>query len=436
MKKSAYNIWINDDSNDSLLLYNTLYGSLSSWDITSAELVRKIFENPEYKDESVMQIYSALCEQNNLVADHIDEFEIIRNRKIEGVKDRNRLDVVIMPTLNCNFSCVYCFEKPRISSMSAEMVSATDTFVENMIPDFKLLVLHWYGGEPLLESDVVINLTKRISRVARKHNVFTVTHITTNGYCIDQIVADNLFTCGITEFQITVDGSQYFHDRLRLLKGGGDTFNRITENICMLAALDASVKITLRVNFNAENITSIPELLESFPRQIRLQLRVMFVPIFGKCSSSMEEDLPSEKAADLTCEYYSLAAEHGYDVSLAAAGLRSGRLNYCYAERENQYIINYNGDVFKCSADTFQSENRFGWINSEGSFIKDEKKWENWLNAARNFPERCLSCVYLPTCMGGCRKADANSKSKTRHCRNVADKLSVFLRKAEQFSVV
>jgi len=61
-------------------------------------------------DASRADIVSRLIEQKHLIEDGTDELDIVRARKLAGVMDANRLDVVLMPTLDCNFACEYCYE--------------------------------------------------------------------------------------------------------------------------------------------------------------------------------------------------------------------------------------------------------------------------------------------------------------------------------------
>ena len=61
-------------------------------------------------------------------------------------------------------------------------------------------------------------------------------------------------------------------------------------------------------------------------------------------------------------------------------------LESCYADKRNSAVINYNGDIYKCTARDFTSENRAGFLNEEGEFV-----WEN------NYLER---------------RMDSNSKNK------------------------
>ena len=73
--------------------------------------------------------------------------------------------------------------------------------------------------------------------------------------------------------------------------------------------------------------------------------------------------------------YYKLAEELGYDITIGKSVIQIGKFVYCYAERENQVIINFNGDIFKCSVDDFNKSNRIGYLRESGELFKEKDKW-------------------------------------------------------------
>ncbi len=99
---------------------------------------------------------------------------------------------------------------------------------------------------------------------------------------------------------------------------------------------------------------------------------------------------------------------------------------YCYAERKNQLIINFNGDIFKCSVSDFYPKDRFGYIGEGGKLITNEK-WEKWMNYTL-FDDICYSCKYLPLCMGGCRKSRIENQTTGSNCALVPTNASYILK--------
>lgn len=424
MKVSRYNITVASPESSETVLFNSLYGSITVWDNDEISNVQECLDNPNTLEFHTIK--STLIEQKYLISDDIDEIAIIENRKKSGIKDKNRLDIIIMPTLDCNFACVYCYEYHRPSRMSNETETALKKWLLQQIPNYKVVMLHWFGGEPLLGFKNVISIANHARQVANEAGVFYVTHMTTNGYLLTQENIQDLLTAKIYDFQITVDGVPETHNQLRVLKNGKGTFDRVFHNINNLALADEQVKISLRINFNQSNLHSIPALLEMFPIKVRPHLRVVYEPIFGDCTLSATDNLPYQDISEAMANYYQLAKELGYDVVLSGSSINSGKLVYCYAERENQVIINYNGDVHKCSVSNFDTDSRVGYINNEGILVKEDN-WDKWLNYPL-FDEKCYSCVYLPLCMGGCHKMRLQNQNTGSYCSLVPTNSSYLLK--------
>lgn len=430
MKASLYNVWVPKQSaeGNEEVLFNTLYGSMTSFLDSEAPVVRTILQTCSAPAQRVHRpIFSALKRQKHIVADKVDELAIISERRRRGIHDPNRLDVVIMPTLQCNFACKYCYEKPKVSMMTDETERSICAWLAREIPRHKVIMLLWFGGEPMMGLDRVLSISRFVRETAASHNVESVMHMTTNGYLLTGRKAKELLSIGVDDFQITLDGSQQCHDRMRVLRNGGPTFDTIVSNIISLAKLSDQVRITLRVNFNHENIKEVPALLEIFPCDVRPQLRLVLEPIFGGCAVSAVDNIEPAVISKVTTEIYRKAADMGYKVTLASSQSAEGKLVYCYAERRNQAIVNYNGDVFKCSVCEFEPSERVGYIRADGTLVRG-KLWNQWVEE-RPFSEMCKACKYLPLCMGGCRKAQLRQDDGGTICSLVPTNASEVLKR-------
>ena len=74
--------------------------------------------------------------------------------------------------------------------------------------------------------------------------------------------------------------------------------------------------------------------------------------------------------------------------------------NSCYADKKNHATINYNGDLFKCTARDFETKNREGFLDENGNLVWNEKYDVRLNSKFKNKP--CLDCRILPICNGGC----------------------------------
>ena len=406
MRPSRYNFLV-DLEEGGLLVYNTLYGSFSLLEVSekrSAAAMLRQESSPSPPDEGFLTIRQALFSQKHLVPDDTDELAEIRARKLAGVEDTNRLDLVLLPTLNCNFACTYCYEDHRKDTLTPETEHRLLSWMERNLHQYRLVMLHWFGGEPLTRVDQMLRITLRAQALTSSEGSLLIPHVTTNGYLLKSDTVGKLIRAGIRSFQITLDGPPETHDRLRILRNGGPTFSRVYAGILQLASAATDVKISVRVNFNHTNILSIPDLLERFPEELRPQLRVVFEPVFGESSQSAMENLSPEEVGERLASYYRQAESLGYDITFSNSSIRPGRLVYCYAERENQLIIGPTGDVFKCSVSKFEADDRVGYLASDGRLVKENEKWNEWVEEDATFEKACLDCVFLPLCMGGCRK--------------------------------
>lgn len=428
MKQSFYNIIIKNTKQNETIIYNTLYGSLASFNEQEFSNVEKILKNPAIKGKDLNSIRSVLIKQKYLINSNKDESAIIKNRKKSGISDKNRLDLIIIPTLNCNFDCKYCYEDKKAGFINNNTKDALKFWLQSEIPKYKLVWISWFGGEPLLNYNIIKEITSLINKIASKNKIKIINHITTNGYLLTKEKIAELSALKIFNYQITIDGNAETHNNLRPLKNGEPTFDRVFNNIILLVQKSPKIKVSLRINFNHTNINLIPELLKMFPKEYTKQLRLALEPIFGSKEFNAAENLNSTEITSKMAEYYGLAKTLGYDVNIAKSTVESGKLVFCYAERKNQYIINFNGDVFKCSVINFETSNRIGYISKSGKFIKELNNWKQWMDLPL-FDRICMKCRYIPICMGGCRKYRIENKGTGNVCSLIPENTTYILKK-------
>jgi uncharacterized protein len=416
MKPSRFNMVVHVPHKRETVLFNSFNGALTVWPsdeyIHAAGFLSEERVVPATDNEH--RIFQHLTEQGFLIPNYEDELKVVEERKRSGMSDQNRLDVIVMPNMFCNLRCPYCYERHQSGSfMTDDTERRLVAFLDRTVPQFKVLLLSWFGGEPLLSYRRVLRITRAAIRSCEQYGVEPIIHMTTNGYLLGGQKTSELIECGIHNYQITVDGPPAVHDRTRVLRDGSGTFSIIFRNIHDLVRADPRVRIAVRINFNHVNIEYIPELLHMFAADVRPALRIVFEPIFGATVMSATANICPDEISRRTAEYYELARDLGYDIVLG--GIPVGQLVYCYAERENQYIFNYNGDVFKCSVGSFAAEDRFGSLNEAGQVVRETTRWNEWFNMDL-FDAKCTACSVLPLCMGGCRKARAESHTTGTYC--------------------
>lgn len=92
--------------------------------------------------------------------------------------------------------------------------------------------------------------------------------------------------------------------------------------------------------------------------------------------------------------------------------------NSCYADKVNQAVINYNGDVYKCTAREFNKENRLGVLSEDGTIIWDEEKIKN-RKGIRLSKEVCQRCRIAPICGSTCAQRGLDTEESDQCIRGL-----------------
>ena len=180
--------------------------------------------------------------------------------------DQNAVDLVMMPTYNCNFRCTYCSERHRLTRgqawlervMSPEIIAGVFEQMKKYREQGKKLGdCTLYGGEPLLASN--IDTVRNICRHCREMGM-TIDAIT-NGYDLEHYL-DLIKEFKFESLQITLDGVGKMHDRRRPSIDGGSSYERIMKNVGL--ALEREIKINLRINVDRQNLDSLGRLIDEF----------------------------------------------------------------------------------------------------------------------------------------------------------------------------
>jgi len=253
LKLSKYNIVTGNNGS-----YATLYNCSSGRAIClPSGCIDKIGDS-EFQQKN-LELVNLLKENGFLVAAGIDEYYMLRAKTRAVCEARNceEIEFTIAPTLNCNMMCEYCFEK-GVKKCEAEgfdkekYVSLLIKFVENTIAQIsglKRLKISWFGGEPLLCYDVILEFSSRVKDVLKRYGVELVTRIVTNGALLSRDRIQNLVeNCNLKYVQISLDGFGERYCKIRSVSK--ETYDKVIRN---LAVLSDFVKVRVRLNATKEN---------------------------------------------------------------------------------------------------------------------------------------------------------------------------------------
>ena len=200
-------------------------------------------------------------------------------------------------------------------------------------------------------------------------------------------------------FQITLDGNEKQHNKIRRLNGGGDTFKTIIENIHKLCINLKEVKVLLRLNYTKENLDGFVDIIPLIDKEIRNKIEISFQQVWQKKDETGIIDLS---------DFRRLFYESGFKED-------NERLNFkgytCYADKKNQALINYDGKVYKCTARDFSKQNPDGILNNDGYIEWDNNLFSKRFGRTTYENTMCYECSLIPVCFGPCSQKIVESKT-------------------------
>ena len=178
-----------------------------------------------------------LCKEGYLLFNRVKSIEHPATNQLEYILDRKIRKITLQLTQSCNLRCAYCIysettndrqRKHSKKRMSWETAKAgIDYFAEHSI-DSERVNVGFYGGEPLLEFD----LLKKATLYAEKRfegRDFSI-NLTSNATLLTDEVLDFFAEHGIS-LLVSLDGPKSVHDRSRCFANGGGTFDTVMANL-------------------------------------------------------------------------------------------------------------------------------------------------------------------------------------------------------------
>ncbi len=322
-------------------------------------------------------------------------------------------NLTLLPTLACNFACPYCFESGAPGkSMNEEIIKRVLRLTQNQAPAHLRTDLSWYGGEPLLEIDLIANTHPKISAAVLSGGGEFTASLTTNGYLLNKEVSLLLKELKIRFIHVTIDGNKEVHDKHRITKDGRGTFDQIISNLMTFLETYTDGLVTIRVNTEYNTATTILDTLKYIPPYYRSRI---FINLSRIISDQCNERL-SDELANLFKEIYKKIRAKGFKAAVDNC-INPGPAVYCYAERVTGAVIDPEGFIFRCAYSDFSEEERTGILNEEGEPVSTGTFGNYWDTLVSTEPDECLFCSYLPLCGFGCPRKRLVRPFNT-HCKN------------------
>ncbi len=412
MKYSQFNSIVS--FNNKYHLYNSFTQKFIIIDTLLKDLLESaMIEGVEGLEDVHPDFYLYLKSEEFIIPDKINEVEKVKElvKNVDG--NIHNFLLTINPTMNCNFKCWYCYETHiKKSSFSSNMIERVGYFIEKTTKkkDMHHFNLAFFGGEPLLyfKRDV-IPIIKKLQQECVKNLVDYSVGFTTNGYLINDEFIKFFKSHKITpSLQITLDGYKEKHDSVRYVSANKGSYEVIVNNIKKL--LINSFHVRLRINYTSENISDAYKIADEFDDvSLEIKKEFLLVDLHRVWQDSKNDDILIivEKVIDKFKEK-NMPVQHMVPNNVHDS---------CYADKRNSVTINYNGDLFKCTARDFLTTSRVGYLDEGGDLVWENNHLEKRMDIKfKNKP--CLTCRLLPICNGGCSQhaLDAFEDGEKEYC--------------------
>jgi uncharacterized protein len=402
-----------------LLVWNTLTGAALEFMPEHRDGALAALSAKELRDP--LDVYGGhLAARGMLVRDDLDEMAIFRVIFGKQHWRTDKLHLILLASEDCNFRCVYCYEKFKNGTMAPEVRQGVRALIEQRAPHLEELSVGWFGGEPLYGWEAIEELAPFMKATARERGIRFSQNMTTNAYLLTEERATRLLEWGCNSYQITVDGQASEHDCKRVGRDGSPTHAVILDNLRAMAARDAQFKVSLRVNFDQENFPRLGAFMEALSEDFggdpRFRMRFRAIGRWGGPNDQDIETCGIEEHRFVKDHLRAQARSLGLHPEGGIEEVRHPGSQVCYASRPYSYIVGATGKLMKCTiALDEMEENVVGRITPDGSLEMVPQNLSRWIAPQFETDSLCQTCYVLPGCQGGACPL-TRIRSGTRTC--------------------
>ncbi len=321
------------------------------------------------------------------IKDCLDEYRSVLDKTFR---------VTLMPTEGCNFRCPYCYEDHLPTTMTRHLFEQILAYISDQCTRFENVILSWFGGEPTLCADNVIEASSAIRELREKHGFHYQSSMTTNGYLLNEKLFRELYTAGVTRYQITIDGRN--HDQTRPHVSGRGTLEVIMKNIASITRLpkDVDFHVTLRHNILSgdEDYEWYDHLAEVIGADKRFSVFVKPVGDWGGDSVKMLDICPDSEKDGLVQRHVEYLGKIGLQCD---NNVKEPFSNVCYANYPNAMIFRADGKIEKCTIALDHPMNKIGYVDPKLGVIIDQDQQKRW--GFHGYRETCAKCTQVTSCL-------------------------------------
>lgn len=389
-----------DNKKNQTILFNTLSSGIVVLTANEAKMLKK-----KPLNELDVLNYQSLIDEGFIVPEDRNEYKYLKYNEFlfqQNFYNNKYLSYVIAPTTSCNLRCKYCFENNQNSKviMNNETITQIVKFILNDVQRFKIkrVSVVWFGGEPLLCFNQIIDLGFRLKQELEKNNVDFSTRIITNGILLTKDKTELLVKkCNLTTAQITLDGlEKEYCER----KGASpENYKQVIKNIINSAQL---IDINLRLNVDKLNVSDMQKLAEFLlvEHDLKDKIKIYFSQLrdYAGVDKSNKIYFNDDEYAKAKLEFDKFLRKININPrKKGIAAIPEYKPMYCALSHANNYAIGPEGELYKCEHYFGIKEKVVGDVWN-GLYFNDD--YFDHINGVRN--KACESCPLYPVCQSAC----------------------------------
>ncbi|MEG0962042.1 MAG: thioether cross-link-forming SCIFF peptide maturase [Lachnospiraceae bacterium] len=407
-KNNGYNIVLDVNSGAVHIVDDVTYDVIAQYATNAREDIIHNLEK-QYSKEEIAEAYEevkTLAEDNQLFTE--DEYE----NYIEQFKDRPTVVKALCLHIahDCNLACRYCFAEEgeyhgRRELMSFEVGKAALDFLIANSKNRRNLEVDFFGGEPLMNFDVVKELVAYGREQEKIHNKNFRFTLTTNGVLLNDDIME-FANKEMSNVVLSIDGRKKVHDYMRSFRNGAGSYDLIVPKFQKLAESRNQEKYYVRGTFTHHNLDFSKDVLHLADLGFQ---QISVEPVVAESSESyaiQEEDLPQlyQEYDDLAVEMIKRHKEgkefnfFHFMIDLEGGPCVAKRLSGCGSGTEYLAVTPW-GDFYPCHQFVGNEEFYMGNVKDgiQNTALRDEFKGCNVYAK-----EKCRNCFARFYCSGGC----------------------------------
>ncbi len=351
----------------------------------------------------------ALHRHGFLVSSRQAELDRVRSRTQYVHFGSYGIRYTMVMTYACNLRCPYCYEeaaRPMRVSMSREMGQLVADAIKKEARESNVgnIGLTLYGGEPLLNLPVATSMLGDLWAWAQAEGASVRTNLITNGTLVTPEAIEALGP-SLVGAQLTLEGAQPYHDRVRGTARGEPTFERILQSGRTL--VDAGVAVRFRIQLNPDSWDGAEQVFQALQGAGLLdQIGIYFFPIMdiqSVCSARGFHCFHRYFPPEVRRHLWDLALQYGVDCFPLPKPL--WQAPFCSFVNRHATIVDPLGNMYKCVSMVGNEDAAIGSVAKKLGPLDRQRALKNEMILVNrfgyDFPE-CVECECLPSCDGGC----------------------------------